>query len=205
MRALLFDADGVIQRPALDYRRALMTVLASRSDEVDRLVHEVFAAERRALIGRRNFVDDLADLLTKWMLAERLDEVLGIWTAIETDQAMCAAIASLRGQDVPCYLATNQEAHRGHYMAETLGYRHMFHRGYYSYQLGIAKPSADYFRAILSDLQISPDDLLLIDDNKHNISAARDVGLRAALFAPSPTTRVETLRSILSLHDIALA
>jgi putative hydrolase of the HAD superfamily len=172
---------------------------------VGRIVHEIFAAERRALNGRRNFVDDLAELLRRWNLAERLDEVLGLWTAIETDQAMCKAIASLRNLGFPCYLATNQEAHRGRYMTETLGYRDMFHGEYYSHLLGIAKPNAEYFRAILVDLQIAPEDLLLIDDNKQNVAAARAMGLHGALFAPQRTAGIETLRAILWGHGISLA
>jgi putative hydrolase of the HAD superfamily len=202
LKAILFDADGVIQRPAVDYRQAFATLLASRSDEVDRFVHEVFAAERRALSGRRTFVEDLAALLAGWNIPDRLDDVLEVWTAIETDPTMCDAIASLRAQGIPCYLATNQEAHRGRHMTDTLRYQDLFHREYYSYLLGIAKPDADYFRAILDDLQIAPDELLFIDDNKHNIAAARDVGLRAAVFAPSRAPAVDTLRAILTAHGI---
>jgi putative hydrolase of the HAD superfamily len=88
-------------------------------------------------------------------------------------------------------------------MAETLRYRDLFHGEYYSYRLGVAKPDAVYFRAILADLQMPPEDLLFIDDNKHNVSAAREVGLRAALFGPGPAAGVQALRSILSEHGIA--
>jgi putative hydrolase of the HAD superfamily len=181
-----------------------MTVLASRSDEVDRFVHEIFAAERPALNGRRDFVEDLTLLLTRWELGESLGDVLGVWTAIEIDQAMCAAIASLRDLGFPCYLASNQEAHRGRHMTETLRYRDMFHREYYSHRLGVAKPDAAYFRAILADLQMAPEDLLFIDDHKSNVTAAREVGLQAAVFAPGKASGVETLRAILSAHGIAL-
>jgi len=203
LRAILFDADGVIQKTAVDYRQALMTLLASRSDEADRLVHEIFSAERPALNGRRNFVDALSELLGRWNLAERVDEVLRIWTSIETDPSMFTAIASLREQGLPCYLATNQEAHRGRHMAETLRYRDLFHGAYYSHVLGVAKPNAEYFRAILTDLQLAPEQILFIDDNKQNVTAAREVGLHAAVFTPGLATSVETLRSILTLHDIS--
>ena len=199
----MFDADGVIQRPAVDYRQAFTAVLASRNTDVDSFVHEIFAAERRALNGRRNFVDDLAELLTRRNLLRRLDDVLALWTAIETDQAMCEAIASLRQVGFPCYLASNQEAHRGRYMTETLRYRDVFHGEYYSHLLGIAKPNAAYFRAIVAHLRIAPEDLLLIDDNKQNVAAARDVGLHAAVFPPCPRVSVATLRSILSEHGIS--
>jgi putative hydrolase of the HAD superfamily len=117
---------------------------------------------------------------------------------------MCDAIGSLRGLGIQCCLATNQEAHRGRFMAETLRYRDIFHREYYSYRLGVAKPETEYFRAILADLQMAPHDLLFIDDNKHNVTAAREVGLRAAVFAPTSAPGVDTLRAILVEHAIDL-
>lgn len=204
-KAILFDADGVIQRPRVDYREAFTKLLAPASDEVARFVHELFSAERPALSGRRSFVEDLVLLLGRWNLTERLDDVLRIWTSIETDPAMCSAIASLRNLGFCCYLASNQEAHRGRYMTETLRYRDLFDGEYYSHLLGVSKPNAAYFRAIVADLRLLPENLLLIDDNKHNVLAAREAGLRAVLFAAPPKKSVETLRNILSEYEIALA
>jgi putative hydrolase of the HAD superfamily len=87
-------------------------------------------------------------------------------------------------------------------MAETLGYSDLFQGQYYSYRLGAAKPDAAYFRAILADLELAPEDVLFIDDNEKNVSSAREVGLRAALFSSDPPRSVQTLRLILSEHQI---
>jgi hypothetical protein len=66
IEAVLFDADGVIQRPAVGSRAAFEKLLGSRkASEVDEFIGDVFAVEQPALIARGEFGGSLADVLTE--------------------------------------------------------------------------------------------------------------------------------------------
>jgi putative hydrolase of the HAD superfamily len=90
-------------------------------------------------------------------------------------------------------------------MSETLVYARLFDREFYSYALGIAKPDPGFFRAVVEQLALAPEQLLFIDDHEPNVLGAREAGLQAALFPGAPElTSAAALRAILSAHGVAL-
>ena len=202
--AILFDADGVIQRPTVDYREICTQRLGITSENLDRFMSEVFAVERPSLTGGGRFQTDLSALLARWQLAHRLDEALSVWTALETDPAMCEAIRALRAAGFCCCLATNQQEFRRAFMSRELGYAELFTREFYSCGLGYAKPDPAYFRAIAAELALPPERLLFIDDHPPNVQAAREVGLHAAVFTADFASSSRVLRTVLAEHGIQL-
>ena len=205
-KAILFDADGVIQRPGADFRAACGAVLGSAGEPLDRFMRELFAVEKPALTGHRDFVADLMEVLVRHGAAERLNDALAIWTAIDVDAAMHAAITGLRAQGVLCCLATNQQKFRGKHMSETLGFAQLFDHEFYSHALGLAKPDPAYFQAIVDKLALPAAELLFIDDHETNLTGASEVGLQVALFpGSSELTSAAALRAILAGHSITLA
>jgi len=90
IEAVLFDADGVIQRPAQGRSRAWADLLG-RTADVDRLVADVFAAEDMALDGRSSFIEALSQILTRWNCRGTLDEVLRAWTMLDVDPESLAS------------------------------------------------------------------------------------------------------------------
>jgi putative hydrolase of the HAD superfamily len=204
IEAILFDADGVIQRPTVDYRDVCRQQLGLTPADVDRFMSEVFAVERPSLTGGDTFHAALSALLARWQLSHRQGDALAIWTALETDPAMRDAIVALRAAGIVCCLATNQQEHRRAFMSRELGYGVLFDREFYSCGLGFAKPDPRYFRAIAEQLTLPPDRLLFIDDHAPNVQAAREVGLHAALFTADFTTSAGVLRALLAEHGIEL-
>ena len=204
LKAILFDADGVIQRPAVDYTAALTALGALEADACGRLIQEIFSAELPGLSGKGDFTEDLRHVLSRWRLAERLADVLRIWTSIRPDPAIFELIASVRSFGIRCCLATNQQAYRGSYMSESLRYRDLFDVEFYSYQLGVAKPASEYFRAIVERLSLAPAEVLFIDDHERNVAAARSVGIHASLYNAEPESSCDVLRAILSQHGLSL-
>lgn len=204
LKAVLFDADGVIQRPGVDYTSAFAALGALEREQISSLIRDIFAAELPALTGQGDFTQDLLNVLSRWKLAHRLDDALRIWTSIEADTAILALVASLRSLGIRCCLATNQQAHRGSYMSETLRYRDIFDLQFYSYQLGVAKPASEYFRIIVKRLNLDPSDVLFVDDHEPNVTAARSVGINGSLFRAGPETSARALREILLLHGLSL-
>jgi HAD superfamily hydrolase (TIGR01509 family) len=202
IKAILFDADGVIQRPSPG-RRSLWAQLLGGAVSVDRFLHEVSDAERVCYIGDGNFEERFAALLNRWNCTGDLDAALRAWTAIEVDRGILEIIAMLRASGHRCYLASNQEPYRARYMSETLLYRAAFDDEFYSCAVGHAKPAPAYFRAILDALSVRAEDTLFIDDLSTNVEAARGVGLRASVFAPSPDGQwPDHMRGVLANHGL---
>jgi len=179
--AILFDADGVIQKPSKERRRAWRDLLGSDRN-LDKFLADIFEAEPPALEGQSNFIEALSDILSRWKCRGTLTDALAAWTMIEVDAEIAGTIRTLRRSGVRCYLATNQESHRACYMSSTLGYRDLFDEQFYSCRLGVMKPAVAYFYAILKELDVRPRNVLFLDDHLANIDSARETGLHATEF-----------------------
>lgn len=183
IEAVLFDADGVLQRPSVWWRQAFEQLLGTTAAaSIDAFVRDFDAAERSALRVSAGFEDILASLLDRWNCSGRVSEVLQILTMIEVYDDVMGAVQSLRLSGVPCHLATNQQAHRARHMSEVMAYRTRFDREFYSCYLGAAKPELEYFATILRELNLPGQSLLFLDDRQENVAAAREAGLRAAVY-----------------------
>jgi putative hydrolase of the HAD superfamily len=179
--AVLFDADGVIQRPSAGRHDAWRELLGPRTD-VDDFLRAVFDAERPALEGRSNFVDAVAGILVEKEAIGSVDECLAAWTMIESDPAVAAIVRGLRRSGIQCHLATNQELHKARFMSEELGYSELFDREFYSCRMGVMKPAIAYFRVILRELGVPGESILFVDDQPANVDSACQAGLHATEF-----------------------
>lgn len=63
----------------------------------------------------------------------------------------------------------------------------------WSYQLGIAKPAPEIYRATLAQLGTCPEETLFIDDKRENIEAARALGIRAIEFSTVERLRADLI------------
>jgi putative hydrolase of the HAD superfamily len=182
IEAVLFDADGVLQRPAVPWRQAFERLLGFDAMRLDAFMREVRAAELSFLCAPAGFENELAAVLDRWNCAGRLADVLRVMTAIEVYDDHMEAVQSLRRCGVPCHLASNQQAHRARHMSEGMGYRRLFDGEFYSCYLGVAKPDVAYFAAILRGLGLPGRSVLFLDDVEANVAAALEAGLLAAAY-----------------------
>jgi putative hydrolase of the HAD superfamily len=204
VEAILFDADGVIQRPTAD-RQARWTALIGGADAavVSRFKMDIFAAERPCHDGNGDFLSALREVLVKWNCADLYEDAVQTWTAIEVDLSVVELIATVKQSGVPCYLATNQEPYRARHMTEQLNYRRIFDRLFFSCELGCSKPDPRYFTAVLAGANLTPDTTLFIDDTEANIRVAESLGIRVELFqAEAGTDAVREMQRIFSLHGV---
>jgi putative hydrolase of the HAD superfamily len=198
IEAVLFDADGVLQRAPAHW---LDTVggLAALGDP-DAFLAEVFAAERPCLAGRADLRDALAEVFARWSVTTRTEDAVALWNEIEIDVEVLGAVDALRGRGIACYLATNQHAYRAAHMTTVLGYATRFDDCFYSCELGHAKPSRAYFESVLAAIPHDAQRTLFIDDAETNVVAAREAGLHAAHLPAHSGLRA--LRAILSRYGL---
>ena len=177
--AVLFDADGVVQRPDRDWWSQLTSFVGSDGEA---FVADLMVAEKPALIGKVDFRDALADVLRRWKSPASVDEALEPWSWFVAEPEVLALIQSLRSAGIGCHLATNQHAYRRAIMQDERGYGEWFDQTFYSCDVGLAKPDPAYFRAILGSLGLPASSVLFIDDNVDNVAGAASVELRAEVY-----------------------
>ena len=201
IRAILFDADGVIQ--TAPNTRSLLKSLITESEQADRFLAEVFAAERPCLTGQKDFAQELQIVLNRWNVRTPIRHALAIWESIQPISEVMSEISNIRKNGISCYLATNQQLLRADYMRSAFNYDILFDGAFYSYEVGAAKPDELYFQRVLSRLPIPSSQVLFIDDNAANIEAARICGMRALQFdATSIDNPVEALCTALSTFGV---
>ena len=120
IESVLFDADGVLQKPA-EARRSAWAKVVGHGDDLDGFLEDVFEAEVPALDGRSDFAEAFSQVLSRWKCQGTLEDALDAWTMIEVDIRITDTVRDLKRNGVGCYLATNQEPHRARHMSDALG------------------------------------------------------------------------------------
>ncbi|WP_171070466.1 HAD family hydrolase [Methylobacterium terricola] len=204
VRAVLFDADGVLQSPTIRWRAALAKHEEFAIDTVlSTFVAELARIETEHLETERDFSSALARLLVNLGMRINATTVLAILNAIDCDPEIFNLVRQLKKNDIQCYLASNQQQHRARHMSNALGYSTLFDKEFYSCQIGIAKPKVAFFRYIMHEIHETGDELLFIDDRAENVVAARQAGLHAEIFERSQGVGV--LEDLLARHGITSA
>jgi putative hydrolase of the HAD superfamily len=186
-RAILFDADGVVQRPAGVWR-AEMAGLIEPGADLDAFIADVVAAERPCLVGAADFPTELRGVLTRWSSTVDVDTALSVWRDIIVDHEILDAVGALRRDGIICCVASNQHAQRAAYMRTQLRYDAAFDRQFYSCEVGHAKPDRAFFEAIIANLALPPQHVLFFDDHDGNAAAAREVGIHGVHFEANAGT-----------------
>jgi putative hydrolase of the HAD superfamily len=179
VRAVLWDADGVLQHLPAGWEASMRPVVEGHIADVPAFLAEAFELERPALLGQSSWLEILPGLLERWGVPHLHDRALEVWLTMVPQNGVRELVTSLRDEGVRCYLATNQTEHRGRYMAENLGYADLLDGAFWSYELGLAKPDPAFFSAILDRIGLEAGDVLFVDDSARNVEAARSMGLAA--------------------------
>jgi putative hydrolase of the HAD superfamily len=164
VRAVLWDADGVLQQTA---------------PGVWDLAREVIDEFPGALTGTPVDEHRINAVIDELGLAHQRAEIIRVWSAFEPLPESRQLLASVRSAGTPCYLATNQDAYRAACMRRQAAYDDLLDGSYYSCDLGVAKPEPAFFHHVADDLGVAPGSLLFLDDQPENVESARRVGLRA--------------------------
>lgn len=179
IKAVLFDADGVIQSAASSFYADLKGLVES---DGDKFVSEVFAAEAPTSTGKADFKEGLQEVLQRWQVEQTIDQVMTIWYQIDMVDGLFDLLADLRGQGIKVALATNQQAYRMEFMGSDLGYDHHFDVSFYSCAVGYRKPEAEFYQHAAAELGLPPEQCLFIDDKPENVEAAIGIGMQGEVF-----------------------
>jgi 2-haloacid dehalogenase len=92
---------------------------------------------------------------------------------------------------VRLFALTNMEAHTYPLRRERYDFLRWFEGTVVSSSEGVIKPDARIYRVLLERYELDPGSTLMIDDNPHNVEAARALGMPAVLFESPEALRRE--------------
>lgn len=182
IKAILYDADGVVQCPGERFHQFIAR--NAPSGDAAQFWKVVGTAEKPCLTGAADFVDALRGALNAVGSTATIDEALDAWNDVVVDRSVLDVVRELRERGMLCALTTNQNPYRAHHMRRTLKLDERFDRTFYSCDLGFAKPDLAYFHALLSSLALEASECLFIDDSETNVRSAQSIGIRAERFPP---------------------
>jgi len=180
---ILFDADGVTIHSEMMFSQKLEQDYGIPMEKMLPFFKGVF---QECLFGQADLKEELEKVIGDWGWKKTVDEMLKEWFVFENrpDQKMFDFIKELRTQGIKCYLATNQEIHRGKYLREEMDFNHLFDGLFISAEVGYKKKDPKFFEKIYEQIgeEIPKDHTLFIDDEEENINAAKQVGIATYLF-----------------------
>lgn len=114
-----------------------------------------------------------------------MDDLLRYWFKEEhfIDKRVTDVIKKCRRASVKVYLHSNQEKYRTDYMMNEMGMGDVVDGFFSSAYLGVKKPEAEFWQAVMVKLRpIENREVLMWDDDEANIVSAEKFGLKAELY-----------------------
>lgn len=136
------------------------------------------------ILGRAGLRERLAPVLAEIAPGLRVDRLIRYWFENDShlDNGLLAQLASIRAGGVKLHLATVQEHERARYIWNELALKQHFDGMHYAAELGWAKPTPQFFRAVAVRSGFAPSAIFFIDDKQANVEAALACGWSAALW-----------------------
>jgi putative hydrolase of the HAD superfamily len=181
VRALLMDADGVVQYPSPGWLKDMARLGGPG------FIPEVFRREVTTLTGKVDLREELVGILERRRRTCSADDILAIWYRIEVDERMLTIVDKVREAGVVTALATNQQSYRGTYIKENLPYDEHFDHQFHSFEVGLAKPDPAYFTHVVETIGVDPAEAVFVDDVLANVRGAEAAGLTGVHFAHTDT------------------
>jgi putative hydrolase of the HAD superfamily len=176
MKTFVFDADGVI----CIGRSFSVSLEQEHHIPRERLVPFFTGPFRECVLGRRDLKEVVASYAVEWGWPGSVEDLLAFWFQREHVISMEAieCLRSLRKKGHVCVLGTNQEKYRTNYLRHEMRLAAEFDQVFASCELGVAKPSAEFFSKIQEHLKVPAEGLYLVDDSERNVAAAKVAGWR---------------------------
>lgn len=181
VKAICFDADGVIVNPQMQFSRHLEKEYGITPLMTKKFFQGVF---NECLIGKADLLEVLPPFLKEWGWKGSARDYIDTWLHYDhvIDERLITRIQELRHDGIFCCLATSQEKNRANYMKLDMGFQKAFDQLFFSCEMGCQKPERSYFLDIENMLNLDPGSILFWDDNGSNVDEARACGWKAEIY-----------------------
>ena len=150
--------------------------LTSWNEDLDRLN----ISFEKGQISRENFILGIQ----KHIPNASIEDILAAWNAVLLDFPLHRLeFLQLLSQKYRLFLLSNTDAIHINHFEQREGvsfysdFYQCFEKVYFSYEMGMRKPDAEIYHALIRQHELSPKRTLFIDDKKENTDAAKALGL----------------------------
>lgn len=183
IKALLFDADGVVVHQRAEYFSQKLRKELSIPDEK---INSFFAHEfPLCLIGKADLKKELAKRIADWNWHRSVDELLQYWFETEDNPNtyVLQTIQTLGQKGVETYLVSDQEKYRATYLLNNMHFNQYFDQCFFSCDVGYRKSDPNFFKIVLQKLNdFNPQELLFIDDDRKNLPGTQSLGIQTFFY-----------------------
>jgi len=181
IKAMCFDADGVVVNPQMQFSNHLNQAYGISPEMTQPFFRGVF---NDCLVGKANLEEVLPPFLKEWGWQGSVNEFIHTWLVTDhvVDMRVIHKVQLLRHKGIICCLATSQEHNRAEYMKAKMGFVGAFDHLFFSCEVGWQKPHHGYYQHIENTLDLDKKSILFWDDSRVNIEAAREFGWYAEIY-----------------------
>lgn len=187
-----FDLDGVLtlgfsqnEDFRTEWEKFLLDTAGITMQKISSEFFNTKLFQEKILTGKTDLLKSLSDYLALNGYKGLVQPIIDFWfsngTIINTE--LFDLVKVLKEENIPLYLATNQEKHRAKYIWEKLNFRHYFDKMYTSGELGVLKKERSFFRKVNTDLNLAQGaTVVFFDDDEKNIISAKKEGWKSVLY-----------------------
>jgi putative hydrolase of the HAD superfamily len=196
IRAICFDADGVVVHPQKQFSKYLKEKYGISPDMTRSFFGGVF---NDCLTGKANLNEVLPTYLQDWKWTGSPEEFIATWLKLDhvVDPRLIGMIQCLRQNKIACCLVTSQEHNRAEYMKTKMGFQDVFDHLFFSCEIGLQKPDHAYYQYVERALRVEKESILFWDDLEINVLAAREHGWHAEIY-----TSFDEFEKIMTRYDL---
>jgi glucose-1-phosphatase len=187
IKNIIFDFGGVICNIDIKKTERRFVEMGFKADGYNSPVSDakkLFEDIETGAINSQQFRDELKKYFLHPVTDELLDEA---WNALLLDipAARIRLLEELRKHYRIFLLSNTNEIHYHCYLEnfrKQFGYGDfdaLFEKAYFSYRIGLKKPSMEIFHYVLHDSTMDPSETLFIDDTLIHVEGARNAGIQA--------------------------
>ena len=187
IKNIIFDLGNVIINIDFDLTyQAFAKITNKNLEEVynsfDKL--DLWDKYEKGQLSNQEFINTLREALE---ITVDDKEIIAAWNALLLDipQKRIDRILALKKKYRIFILSNTSDLHIldvNRILKETRGIenlRHLVEKLYYSYEMGMRKPSDEIYLSVLKDSNLAAEETLFLDDNFDNVIGARKIGIHA--------------------------
>lgn len=201
IKAILFDFGGVIYQHPKEVVPEVIAKIYGQSlenaiKEYTKYKNDYFSGK----ITTETLVNSLSSIFKS---NKSLEEVKSLWLKYygelaQANNKVVDLIKRLR-QHYKVYLFTNTTEINDLHNKNT-GIYQLFDGLFKSFEMGLTKPDNSFYKKVISNLNLQPNEILFIDDDKKNLEPANELGISTIYFNVLENVPQDLEDSLKSFH-----
>lgn len=175
IKAILFDFDGVICDTEPIYFEFKLDKMQRMGLHVSREWLMKFVGENFKTMILREYESDNKEAIIQEYFEEfdklYIDYQKALYPKVFEFVAYC------QNKGIKCYICSNANRIKMESAISQLNLNARFDHIYTSYQLGVSKPNPEFYTKILNDLNLTNEEVIVIEDSTKGIKAAKEANI----------------------------